>query len=80
MTITCFHDLFSLILLIVYTLTGVNKDYNKRSEIYRKKAGFGLPNKDFKTQYGIVRQHPQDHPEEHIRGKNYLEPFDAVQY
>lgn len=46
---------------------------NKRSRIY-KRFGFGeLSNK---TQYGIVKQHPHDHPDESKRGQKYLHPLE----
>ena len=60
--------------------TGVDKDYNKRAEIYRRKAGFAAPHSNApqhhqNRQFGIVRQYPQDHKDESKRGKNYLEPI-----
>jgi hypothetical protein len=49
---------------------------NRREEIYRKVAGFGALAKDGRTQYGIVKQHPDVHPEEHLRGQKYLHPLE----
>jgi hypothetical protein len=55
---------------------GVKKDNNKRENLYRIYGGFGNP--DMRgTQYGIVKKHPEDHPEEHMRGKKYLHPIDG---
>lgn len=62
--------------------SGKNTQHNKREHIYSKKAGFATPkNKNIpdyheNRQFGIVRQHADDHPEEHKRGKKYLEPLD----
>lgn len=60
--------------------SGIKTDTNKRASIYAKKAGFGEMNPNGhvlhkSTQYGIVRKHADDHPEEHKRGKKYLEPI-----
>ena len=52
------------------------KGGNARSRIYAKKAGFGKLTKDNNIQYGIVKQHPHDHPQEHLRGQNYLHPLE----
>lgn len=66
--------------------SGVDTKHNKREEIYRKKAGFSERNADDNAgshrgrQFGIVRQHPVDHPDESKRGKNYLEPIDKPDF
>ena len=59
----------------------MDKVHNKRAELYRKKARFGMSDeKSNDEQYGIVRRHPLDHPEEHKRGKHYLKPIDNPTY
>jgi hypothetical protein len=51
-----------------------NKVYgNKRAGLYKKVGGFGDVNHQGE-QYGIVQQHPDDHPEESKRGQKYLQP------
>ena len=47
---------------------------NRRARIYAKKAGFSDQHEN-EHQYGIVKQHPEDHPEEHLRGEKYLHPL-----
>jgi hypothetical protein len=47
---------------------------NKRSRIY-KKQGFGNLDNMY-SQYGIVKQHPDEHPDESSRGKKYLHPLE----
>jgi len=47
---------------------------NKRSRIY-KKQGFGELD-THKNQHGIVKQYPNDHPDESMRGKKYLHPLE----
>jgi hypothetical protein len=49
-------------------------DKPKRGNIY-KRFGFGATNDDNK-QHGIVKQHPDDHPDEDKRGKKYLHPLE----
>lgn len=51
-----------------------NEKKNTRSAIYKKLGGFGSTNKH-NDQYAIVRQHPEDHPDEDKRGKKYLHPL-----
>lgn len=53
--------------------SGVKKSGNKRSRIY-KAGGFGDMDYD-KVQHGIIKQHPDNHPEEEKRGKKYLHPL-----
>ena len=56
-----------------------DKSVNRRERIYAKKAGFGSIDKDnpiSNSQYGIIKQHPHNHPEEHLRGQNYLHPLE----
>jgi hypothetical protein len=57
---------------------------DKRARIYKKVAGFGSAAKHDDTtaghgdreQHGIVKQHPDNHPDEDKRGKKYLHPLD----
>lgn len=51
------------------------KGGNKRARIYAKQAGFGEMSSNG-TQYGIVKQHPHDHPDESKRGQQYLHPLE----
>lgn len=56
---------------------------DKRARIYKKAAGFGAAatenddnaNIQQRVQHGIVRQYPEDHPDEDKRGKKYLHPL-----
>jgi hypothetical protein len=54
---------------------GVKREGNKRERLYRKIGRFGGETKHGE-QHGIVKQHPHDHPEEHLRGKKYLHPIE----
>ena len=57
---------------------------DKRARIYKKVGGFGSAKKhddkdagiSDRVQHGIVRQHPDDHPDEEKRGKKYLHPLE----
>jgi hypothetical protein len=57
------------------TMPDADGEGNKRARIYGKMAGFGGLNKAGE-QYGIVKKHADDHPEEHKRGKKYLHPLE----
>ena len=48
---------------------------NKRARIYGKKAGFGSLS-DAGIQYGTVKQHSHDHPDENKRGEKYVHPLE----
>ena len=48
---------------------------NQRSRIYSKMAGFGERNDD-NVQYGIIKQHPDNHPDESKRGQKYSHPLE----
>lgn len=50
-----------------------NESGNKRSRIYTKVAKFGNLDKNG-DQYGIIKQHPDNHPEKHLRSQKYLHP------
>lgn len=46
----------------------------KLAKLYQK-AGFSTPNRN-NVQHAIVKQHPDDHPDESKRGQKYLHPLE----
>lgn len=56
---------------------------DKRARIYKKAAGFGSAETENdssaginqRMQHGIVKQHPDNHENEELRGKKYLHPL-----